>query len=271
MNDQVGREASGILASARKRYSRVRDVKIEGASWKVRDTGFGDATIVLLPGSLGTAEIFSYQIVDLSDRFRCLAIDYPDKPAAELARDFIALLDHLGLDRTSVLGASLAGYWIQHIAEWDRIDRIILASTFCDSNELRHHPLFDIDALHRQSGEDVKQAWMERLRAQSANDLRDMQLVLLRDGQDGELLRKRLLAAATASPAPPIPIEQERIGIVACDDDPLLFEGTRRALLERYGKASRLCLPTGGHYPHVAQFKYYNDFLDRLLSPIRAN
>ena len=271
MHGPSAREADSVLKLARRKYASVREITIGSGSWTIRDTGQGDATLVLLPGSLGTAEIFSHQIVGLSDRFRCIAVDYPDQPAAELARNFTRLLDQLRVRHATVLGASLAGYWIQYISEWGRIERIILASTFCDSSELGTHPLFDVQALRNQTGAEVKSAWMERLSAQPSSRLRDIQLVLLRDGQDGELLRKRLLAAATAAPAPLMPIEQTRIGIISCDDDPLLFEQTRRALLARYPAAHQLCLPSGGHYPHVTQFEFYNDFLDRVIYPAKAD
>lgn len=255
-----------ILTEAARRFKRVSEVRIRGAWWRVRDTGGGGLPLVLLPGSLGTAEIFSYQIVGLSDRYRCLAVDYPDRPSPDLARDLVELLVELDVARASILGASLAGYWLQFIQDWSRIDRLVLASTFCDSEELRHHPLFDIERLQLQSGHHVKTEWLRRLDAQPRSLLRDIQIGLLRDGQDGEQLRKRLLAAATAKPAPTIEIEEERIGLIGCEDDPLLFPRTRGLLFNRYSKAQRLCLSIGGHYPHVTQFERYNGFLTRMLS-----
>ena len=255
-----------VLVRARERYRVIRQFTIGGSLWRSFDTGGDKGVLILLPGSLGTAEIFCRQATELSDAYRCIAIDYPDLPPVRLAGAFMALLEEMEIGQATVLGASLAGYWLQYVPAFDRIERVVLANTFADSKELALHPLFNIERLKSSSGESVKGEWLARLGLQPSGELRDLQLVLLRDGQEGEVLRKRLLAAACALPSPTMVIEQRRIAIVACDDDPLLYARTRRGLFERYPSASHLYLPRGGHYPHVTQFAKYNQFLRRFMS-----
>jgi pimeloyl-ACP methyl ester carboxylesterase len=255
-----------VLAHARARYRAIENINIDGTPWRAFDTGGDNRALVLLPGSLGTAEIFCRQIVEFSESCRAIAIDYPDLPPAKLAADFVALLERLGITQATVLGASLAGYWLQHVPASDRIERVVLASTFVDSDELAHHPLFNIAKLKSSTGAAVKAEWLDKLEAQPPGELRNLQLELLRNGQDDEILRQRLLAAACAAPSPVMPLDPRRIAVVACHDDPLLSERTRNGLFARYPSAAQLYLPSGGHYPHVTQYLTYNQFLRRFMS-----
>jgi hypothetical protein len=40
--------------------------------------------LIMLPGSLGNADIFDLQLLHLASRARCIAIDYPESPTAVL-------------------------------------------------------------------------------------------------------------------------------------------------------------------------------------------
>ena len=242
----------------------TRTVAIAGESWRVRDTGGSGTAVVLLPGSLGNADIFYRQVLGLAPRFRCIAVDYPDAPADALADGLAGLLEGLGLGQACLLGSSLAGYWLQvfgarHPA---RVAAMMLANTFCDAGELRQHPLFSIPVLESVPGEALKAEWLARLEARAPDELRDVQIELLRDGQAGESLRLRLLAAASAPPAPVMPAGRFAVAVPDCADDPILTAPTRDAVAARYPAARRLTLPMGGHYPHVTQAKEYNGFVE---------
>ncbi len=239
-----------------------------GLDWGVRDSGGAGASLVLLPGSLGTADIFFHQIEAFGQSHRCLTVDYPSASATALADGLAELLGLLNVARAHLLGASLAGYWLQHFAARhpQRAAGVVLANTFCDSDELSHHPLFNVAALRASTGEEVKANWLASLEARPPGELRDIQIVLLRNGQSGDVLRSRLLAAATAEPSPIVPLSQDRIAIIDCEDDPLLAGRTRDKLAERHPEARRLTLPIGGHYPHVTQAQHYNTFLKSFLA-----
>ena len=88
--------------------------------------------LIMLPGSLGNADIFYLQLLHLASRARCVAIDYPGAQTAALADGLAALLDTLEIDRANLLGSSLAGYWLQTFGSRHhrRIKSLILASTF---------------------------------------------------------------------------------------------------------------------------------------------
>ena len=246
----------------------ARTVAVAGKSWRVRDTGGSGAALILLPGSLGNADIFYRQVLGLAPRFRCIAVDYPDAPADVLADGLAGLLDGLDLDRACLLGSSLAGYWLQvfgarHAA---RVAAMVLANTFCDAGELRQHPLFSIPVLESTPGEALKAEWLTRLEARVSDELRNVQIELLRDGQAGESLRLRLLAAASAPPTPVMPDGRFTVAVLDCADDPILTAQTRDAVAARYPTARRLTLPTGGHYPYVTRAREYNQFVESVIA-----
>lgn len=246
----------------------ARTVAVAGKEWRVRDTGGHGPALVLLPGSLGNADIFYHQMLGLAPQLRCIAVDYPDAAADVLADGLAGVLDGLGLGGACLLGSSLAGYWLQvfgarHPA---RVAAVVLANTFCDASELRQHLLFSIPILEGVPGEVLKAEWLARLKARAPDELRDVQIELLREGQAGESLRSRLLAAASAPPAPVMPEGRFAIAVLDCADDPILAVQTRNAVAARYPTARRLTLPAGGHYPHVTQAGEYNRFVEDVVT-----
>ena len=107
-----------------------------------RFDGPDDAPVVVLSNSLGMAlEMWDDQMPALTDRFRVLRYDQrghgltPAAPGpyaiADLARDALALLDELGLERVIWCGCSLGGMtglWLAINAP-ERLDRLALCCT----------------------------------------------------------------------------------------------------------------------------------------------
>lgn len=106
------------------------------------EDGAGDAPVVILSNSLGTAmDMWSAQVVALAARFRVLRYDTrghgrSDVPAGaygldRLGRDVLDLMDALGIARAHFCGLSLGGMtgqWLGVHAP-DRFDRLVLANT----------------------------------------------------------------------------------------------------------------------------------------------
>jgi len=76
---------------------------------------------------------------------------------------------------------------------------------------------------------------------------------------------ERLRAAATAPLAPIMPAGKFPIGILDCEDDPILSARTRADLSSAYPRARRLTLESGGHYPHVTRAEEFNRFVEDML------
>jgi 3-oxoadipate enol-lactonase len=104
--------------------------------------GRQEAPVLLLGGSLGsTVEMWLPQVPRLSRRMRVVRFDHrghggspvPPGPytVAELGRDVLELLDHLGVQRAHYAGLSLGGMvgmWLAAYAP-QRVDRLALLST----------------------------------------------------------------------------------------------------------------------------------------------
>ena len=97
--------------------------------------------LLLLPGWTQPAEGFSRQIADLSDSFRCLALDFrghgeSDRPTygyrvSRLARDCLDFLDHLRLEDAVLLGHSAGCVVIWSLIDLFGEDRV-RALVLCD-------------------------------------------------------------------------------------------------------------------------------------------
>jgi 3-oxoadipate enol-lactonase len=107
-----------------------------------RFDGPEDAPTVLLSNSLGTAmDVWDDQVPVLTRHLRALRYDQrghggtagPPGPYSveELAGDALALLDRAGLERVSILGASMGGMTAMWIAINfpERVDRLVLCCT----------------------------------------------------------------------------------------------------------------------------------------------
>lgn len=90
--------------------------------------------LVLLPGWTQPASGFSAQVTELSDSFRCLALDFRGHGESDrsthgyrvsrLARDCLDLLDHLGLEEAILLGHSGGCVVIWSFVDLFRLDRV---------------------------------------------------------------------------------------------------------------------------------------------------
>lgn len=88
----------------------IVDATIAGEVWPYIDTRAEGPVLVMLPGSVGTCEMFYKQIAALGERVRIISVSYPAvADPARLADGLAGLLDHLGLPRASVLGSSFGG------------------------------------------------------------------------------------------------------------------------------------------------------------------
>ena len=107
------------LETFRRRH-RPRTVRAANLNWRViqtRGSGKRAPVLVMLPGTLGTAEIFWNQIAALGKRVRIVSVTYPEiGDIKRLADGLAALLDRLGVDKASFVGSSLGGFLGQWFA-----------------------------------------------------------------------------------------------------------------------------------------------------------
>jgi aminoacrylate hydrolase len=112
----------------------------------VEERGSGPA-FLFIPGLVGLLNAWEFQMAEFSKRYRCISFDHrgagdSDKPkdayATELiARDAIALLDTLGIDKAHVAGTSTGGCVLQNLAidHPERLDCCIFSNTWVKADE----------------------------------------------------------------------------------------------------------------------------------------
>lgn len=112
-----------------------------GITMHYRDGGEGPA-IVFVPGFCATVDAFNYQMLDLTNRFRCLCVDQrghgeSDKPVSaytyeEFCEDLGAFLEALDLEDVTLVGWSMgAGITLKYATDFNqdrRVTRVAMAA-----------------------------------------------------------------------------------------------------------------------------------------------
>jgi aminoacrylate hydrolase len=112
----------------------------------VEERGAGPA-FIFVPGLVGLLNAWEFQMAEFSRRYRCIAFDHrgtgdSDKPkdsysTQAIARDVIALMDTLGIDKAHVAGTSTGGCVLQNLAidYPDRLRCCIFSNTWVKADE----------------------------------------------------------------------------------------------------------------------------------------
>jgi len=115
---------------------------IDGQPLHYTDQGSGEV-ILLAHGYLCDQRMWVPQLQALKDHYRVIAPDLwghgqsGQRPAnvrelADLGRQAVTLLDHLGIERCHLIGLSIGGMWAARLAvdAPERIDRLVLMDTY---------------------------------------------------------------------------------------------------------------------------------------------
>jgi len=266
------------LIDARDRFAQThpeRRIDLNGRDWGMIDTGApsDDAPVlILIPGTLGRADIFWQQIAALSGRARVIATTYPANGGiAEWVADLGALMEVTGIRSAAVLGSSLGGYLAQAFAAAspDRVAHLIAANTLGDTTGLDQRPPYSfdldngpIDTLRDGFGNGLR-AW-----AKAHPDQADLVDLLLKEvgGRIPEPeLRARLKALKVAPSLSPCPLPPERISTIEADDDPLIPQPMRDAVRRALNPAHAWRFSWGGHFPYVVRPEAYTAILEQVL------
>jgi pimeloyl-ACP methyl ester carboxylesterase len=239
----------------------IASATVEGELWPYIDTQADGPALIMLPGSVGTCEMFFKQIDALGHRLRIVSVSYPAlSDPSQLADGLAGLMDRLGLARASVLGSSFGGYWAQFFALRypDRLDHLFLGNIFVTPAELFSNPIFDPAFIAATSATDLQATWRRRVEQAPDSELRSIQLAMLSGRQSADNLKARFVGVAAAKLCPPLPIPHKRITVIDCEDDPIIPPASRQAVREHYAGADLQTLQTGGHYPHILNPNAYN-------------
>ena len=227
-------------------------VRLGRRQWGLIDAGRGPA-LLMLPGTLGRADIFFAQIEALKNRLRLIALSYPDSGGIEdWSRDIARLLAELGLSGVSVLGSSLGGYLAQYFCATHPglVTRLIAANTLADATPVAGAPPYALD-LDAVPADTLRAGFTARLSewAEAAPE----QAGLLLNEVEGRIpeaeIRARLKALKHAPPLPPCPLPPGGRFSVESDDDPLIAPPMRAGLRASLRPGTAYRFRHGGHFP----------------------
>lgn len=262
-----------LLQAVRDRYV-ARRVQVQGDAWTLRDTrpSSDEVPLVMLPGALGTGDVFYKMLAALGGEHRLLALSYPALESAQaLAHSLNELFEAMNWPQVDLLGTSLGGYVAQAavLARSDRVRRLVLSSTFFDAElQKKRWP-----SAEQYAGLDVgaiTAAAREQLRGgpeptPEHAELKQLMLALVGSEQTGPAIRAMRLAVLTASPLPRLAVDQSRITLIDDDADSVIAEPTRLQMRERYSASLHIKIPGGGHFPANLCPQAYEAALRRIL------
>jgi maspardin len=247
----------------------IRTARISEREWRYIDTGGLGPALVMLPGSVGTCEMFFKQIAALAPAIRVVAVSYPAEPdPVRLADGLAGLMDAIGLETASILGSSFGGYWAQFVAlrHAARVGYLFLGNIFVSPEKLFANPLFAPDLVRAKSAADLQAMWRDRVAQAPDGELKRIQSDMLAGRQSADNLRARFVGVIDATLCPPLPIPHQRIVVIDCADDPIIPPAARQDVHARYAGAEIHTLSRGGHYPHILNPQAYDDIIRRRLN-----
>jgi pimeloyl-ACP methyl ester carboxylesterase len=267
---------SNLLIAARTAFSeRVPEETrtVNGRDWGViRNGAFGPA-VVLLPGTLGRADIFWQQIAALADDARVLSLSYPETGGiANWTRDIADLIVAEDMTGATVLGSSLGGYVAQYLtAKYpDLCGGLIAANTLPDAGIVKTMPPYALE-LHTVPIEALREGFLGGLKGWLTPDhpYADLAGLLIAEVEGripGPELRARLLALKTAPELPAQRLPDDRVSTVQSEDDHLIAPPVRAALREALRPARAFCFTAASHFPYVTRAEDYTAMLREFLS-----
>ena len=247
-------------------------VTLNGLKWGVRDTGGSGPVLVMLPGTLGTSEIYWQQFEALRVQVRVIGFTWPQvADTVRYADGVLAYLDQQGIARASIQGSSLGGFVAQLFAvrHPERVETLFIGNSLCDPHKRSGRPRTAKQAEATAPSVFRKES-IERARTFPDNDdgLRLLKAVMLEQGEHqipARSLKARVLALLHSEAIPAQRISDERIVIIDSEDDPIIDSTTREQVLARHPGAEAHRFPSGGHFPYISRAADYTAILRKRL------
>jgi maspardin len=239
--------------------------------WGVICAGKTGPPLVLIPGTLGRADIFWQQIEALESRARILAVSYPASGSlADWAADIVAMIKTEGLEGATVLGSSLGGYLAQYLAAHDGgIKAVVAANTLPSVKGLEQVPPYKLD-LENTPIDEVRAGFTMGLQTwiTPENPYNDLAQLLLLE-VDGRILepelRQRLQVLKSAPELPEPTIASDNLYTIESGDDHLIPPDWQKAVRARLQPKRAFRFKTGSHFPYVTRPAEYTALLEEVL------
>lgn len=216
--------------------------------------------LICLPPVSGTADVFYKQILPLTAKgYRVISLEHPVYwTVTEWCEGFRKLLDHVGLDKVHILGASLGGFMAQKFAEYTchcpRVQSLILCNTFCDTSVFQYTDTAFLFWL--LPGLVLKKLVMggfpRKLMSPEIADSVDFMVERL-DSLDQRELAARLTLNCANCYVQPQKLQHLDITIIDVFDECSLSQHVKENLCKCYPQAKLAHLKSGGNFPYLSR------------------
>jgi maspardin len=249
-----------------------RRIRINSRDWGAIRVGESGPALVLIPGTLGRADIFWRQITALSGRARILALSYPECGGiSDWAEDIAGMIVREDMQGAVVLGSSLGGYLAQYVTARypDLVGGLVAANTMASVQGIDQIPPYRFDLVNTPI-DDLRAGFTDGLKGwiDPANPYSDLAGLLLAEvaGRIPETeLRARLQALKTAPELAVQSLPSRAIFTVQSDDDHLISPPMRAGLRTALAPGRRFCFTAASHFPYVTRPDDYTAMLREIL------
>jgi len=236
--------------------------KSDDKVWTIYDAGPRSVRcpLICLPPVSGTADIFFKQILTLSTLgYRVISVGYPIYwSMEEFCQGFRRLIDHLGLDKVHLFGASLGGFLAQKFAEsvseYLIVHSLILCNAFCDTTVFQYTdaasmfwvmPSFLLKRL-------VMGSFPRREVDSEIADSLDFMVEKL-DSLGQQELAARLTLNCNSSYVDPAKTRHLDVTLIDVFDECALSQGVKEAMYKLYPDAKLAHIKSGGNFPYLSR------------------
>ncbi|MCU9836484.1 alpha/beta hydrolase [Ruegeria sp. WL0004] len=245
---------------------------VNGRDWGVIRMGHSGPALVLIPGTLGRADIFWQQIAALSSEARILAVSYPASGGiADWATDLTQLIADAGMQGATVLGSSLGGYLAQYLTATEPAlcGGLVAANTLASVRGVDQVPPYALDLAYTPIDE-LRAGFEAGLTGWQTPDhpYRDLASLLLQEVRGRipeDELRARLQVLKTAPDLPAQSLPRDRIFTVQSDDDHLISPPMRESLRAALDPVRAYRFRAASHFPYVTRPDAYTALLRGVL------
>lgn len=248
-----------------------------GREWGVIEIGGSGPALLLIPGTLGRADIFWQQMNALKGRAHILSVSYPDSGGVdEWASDLMALISDRGIEKITVLGSSLGGYLAQYIAAVhpERVERLIAANTLYNTAPAKQSPPYSSD-LDLAPIEELRAGFGRGLGVWADSHPEQAEVVdLLLQEVGGRIpepeLRSRLKGIKNAPVLLTNGVSAANTVTIEGADDPLIPPFMRDEVRAALNPVVSYRFESGGHFPYLVRPELYTAILEEQLQLVPA-
>lgn len=245
---------------------------VNGRNWGGIRVGRTGPALILIPGTLGRADIFWQQIRALHPSTRILALSYPAQGGiADWADDVASLIEAEEMQGAVVLGSSLGGYLVQYLAaaHSNLLGAVVAANTLPSVRGIDQMAPYKFD-LKTTPIADLRAGFTAGLNQWITPDhpYRDLAELLLLEVQGRILepeLRMRLKALKSGPELPAVMLPSAKLFTVESGDDHLIPPDWQKAVRARLRPIRAYRFTTASHFPYVTRPNEYTALLSEVL------